>query len=556
MTRASSFATVAAVTGASGLDYDWLVIGSGFGGSVSALRLAEKGHRVGVIECGRRFADDELPRSTWDVRRYFYAPRLGMRGIFRLSIFKDVAVVSGAGVGGGSLGYANTLYRAPQRFYEDPQWAHLDADWGAALAPHYDEAERMLGVTDVIADDPADQLLRRFGREIGADRTYAKTRVGVYFGEAGVTAEDPFFGGEGPARTGCTACGRCMVGCPVGAKNTLVKNYLWLAERRGVEILPERTVVDIRPLGDGSGADGYEVVTERSGAWVRKERRTHTAGAVVVAAGALGTNKLLQRCRLKGGLPRLSPRLGELVRTNSEAILAVTLPKGSEDLTKRVAISSSVYPDPDTHIETVTYGSAGDSMSFLYTLMVGDGTRLTRPLKLLAAAVRHPLRFAKCLWPRGWSQRTIIVLVMQTLDNAIALRPHFTAFGGVRLQTEQDPERPNPTFIPVANRFAAWLEERTGGIAQSSIMEAAANIPSTAHILGGAVIGDSPATGVVDARHRAFGYENLLICDGSVIPANVGVNPSLTITAMAERAMALLDDAAALDDRPAQALAA
>ena len=518
-------------------DFDWLVIGSGFGGSVSALRLAEKGYSVGVIECGRRFADHELPKSTWDLRRYFYAPRMGLRGIFRLSIFKDVAVVSGAGVGGGSLGYANTLYRAPRRFYDEA------GSWSEELPAHYETAERMLGVTDVIADDPADQLLREFGREIGADRTYAKTRVGVYFGTPGETAEDPFFDGEGPPRTGCTACGRCMVGCPVGAKNTLVKNYLWLAEKRGVQITPERTVVDIRPLGDGTGADGYEVHTERSGAWVNKDPQVLTARGVVVAAGALGTNKLLQRCRLRGGLPRISSRLGELVRTNSEAILAVTVPKGSEDMTKRVAISSSVYPDPDTHIETVTYGQAGDSMSFLYTLMVGDGTRLTRPLKLMGAIARHPLRLLKILSPRGWSRRTIIVLVMQTLDNAIALRPRFTAFGGLRLQTEQDPEKPNPTFIPVANQFAEWLAERTGGIAQSSIMEAAANIPSTAHILGGAVIGDTPECGVVDAAHRVFGYENLLVCDGAAVPANVGVNPSLTIAAMAERAMSLVPSA-------------
>ena len=541
--------------GAGAHDFDWLVIGSGFGGSVSALRLAEKGYSVGVLEAGRRFADDELPRSTWDLRRYFFAPRLGLHGIFRLSIFKDVAIASGAGVGGGSLGYANTLYRAPRRFYDDPQWSGLEPDWGAALAPHFDEAERMLGVTEVIADDPADQLLREFGREIGAEKSYAKTRVGVYFGTPGETVDDPFFGGDGPPRTGCTACGRCMVGCPVGAKNTLVKNYLWLAERHGARIQPARTVVDVRPLGDGTGADGYEVVTERSGAWVRKDRRTLTTGGVVVAAGALGTNKLLQRCRLKGGLPRLSARLGELVRTNSEAILAVTVPRGAEDLTKRVAISSSVYPDADTHIETVTYGRAGDSMSLLYTLLVGDGTRLTRPLKLLAAAVRHPVRLLSVLWPVGWSQRTIIVLVMQTLDNAIALRPRLTAFGGVRLQTEQDPEKPNPTFIPVANRFAEWLADRTGGIAQSSIMEALANIPSTAHILGGAVIGRSPEDGVIDARHRVFGYENLLVCDGAAVPANVGVNPSLTITAMAERAMSFVPARAELDS-PAQLAAA
>jgi cholesterol oxidase len=520
-------------------DLDWLVVGSGFGGSVSALRLAEKGYSVGVLESGRRFADEELPRSTWDLRRYFFAPRLGLRGIFRLSVFKDVAVVSGAGVGGGSLGYANTLYRAPQRYYDDPQWRDLDPDWGRALAPHYDEAERMLGVVTVTADDPADQLLRRFGDEIGASATYAKTRVGVYFGESGVTADDPFFGGDGPARTGCTACGRCMVGCPVGAKNTLVKNYLWFAERLGVQVEAERTVVDVRPISPG-GEGGYEVTSVRTGSVLRRDRRVQRVRGVVVAAGALGTNKLLQRCKLNGSLPRLSDRLGELVRTNSEAILAVTVPRGHEDLSKRVAISSSIYPDPDTHIETVTYGRAGGSMNSLYTLMVGDGTRVTRPLKLLAAMLRHPVRLARAMWPVGWSQRTIIILVMQTLDNAIALRGRRTLLGGVRLRTEQDPEKPNPTFIPVANQFAAWLAEQTGGVAQSSVMEAAGNIPTTAHILGGAVIGASPAEGVVDARQRVFGYENLLVCDGAAVPANVGVNPSLTITAMAERAMSLV----------------
>ena len=524
-------------------DYDWLVIGSGFGGSVAALRLRQKGYRVAVVECGRRFADDELPRSTWDLRRYFYAPRLGLRGIFRLSTFRDVAVVSGAGVGGGSLGYANTLYRAPKRFYADPQWAGLD-DWERALAPHYDEAERMLGVTDVVADDPADQLLLEYGREIGAEASYAKTRVGVYFGEPGVTAPDPYFGGEGPERTGCVLCGRCMVGCPYNAKNTLVKNYLWLAEHAGVDVIPEREAVDVRPIGAPDGSDGYMVATERPGAWLRRDRRTLTAGGVVLAAGALGTNKLLARCKLSGSLPRISDRLGDFVRTNSEAILAVTLPKDAADLVKRVAISSSVYPDPDTHIETVTYGDAGDSMSLLYTLMVGDGTRVTRPLKLLATIARHPVRLLRILSPRGWSRRTIIVLVMQTLDNAIALRPKRTLGGGVRLRTQQDPERPNPTFIPVANHFADWLARRTGGIAQSSVMEATLNIPSTAHILGGAVIGADPSRGVVDARQRVFGYEKLLVCDGSAIPANVGVNPSLTITALAEHAMSRVAPAA------------
>jgi cholesterol oxidase len=501
------------------------------------LRLAEKGYSVAVLECGRRFRDEDFPSSTWDSRRYFWAPRLGMKGIFRVSTFKDIAVVSGCGVGGGSLGYANTLYVPPSPFFEDPQWADLE-DWQATLAPHYETAQRMLGVVVHDKDDPADQLLREMGEEMGVGETYRKTPVGVYLDNPGETVPDPYFEGAGPERTGCMQCGRCMVGCPHGAKNTLVKNYLWLAEHAGVEVIPERTVTDVRPLGGADGSDGYEVASERSGLLPRRGRRSLTAGGVVVAAGALGTNKLLQRCRLGGSLPRVSGRLGELVRTNSESILAVTVPEDyPEDLTKRVAITSSIYPDPHTHIETVTYGEAGDSISTLYTLLVGNGSRMTRPLKLLAQILRHPSRFAKTIWPKGWSRRTIIVLVMQTLDNAIALRPRLKRNGEVRLQTEQDPERPNPTFIPVANEAAEWLAKRTGGIAQSSAMEATLNIPSTAHILGGAVIGHGPEDGVVDARQRVFGYENLLVCDGAAVPANVGVNPSLTITALAEHAM-------------------
>ena len=539
-----------------GLDFDWLVVGSGFGGSVSALRLREKGYSVGVMECGRRFADDEMPRSTWDLRRYFYAPRAGLRGIFRLSIFKDVTVVSGAGVGGGSLGYANTLYVPPRRFFEDPQWAGLEGDWERALAPHYEQAQRMLGVVDAPGQDPADPLLRELGEEWGVGDTYGRTRVGVLFDSPGQTVPDPFFGGEGPARAGCIACGRCMVGCPHNAKNTLVKNYLWLAERRGAQVMAEREVVDVRPLGAPDGSDGYLVTTERPGAWVRKRRRTHTARGVVLAAGALGTNRLLARSRLAGSLPRLSRRLGELVRTNSEAIVTVTVPHHfPEDLTRRVAITSSIYPDPDTHIETVTYGDAGNSMNTLYTLLVGDGTRITRPLKLLGQIVRHPVNFAKILFPHHWSRRTIILLVMQTLDNAIALRATPGRGGRVRLQTEQDPDKPNPTFLPAANAAAEWFAKRTGGIAQSSLLEALANIPSTAHILGGAAIGRDAEHGVIDARHRVFGYETLLVCDGAAVPANVGVNTSLTITALAERAMSHLPARDVAPAAPARAAA-
>jgi cholesterol oxidase len=528
-------------------DFDWLVIGSGFGGSVSALRLAEKGHSVGVLECGRRFADHEFPKNTADLKRYFWNPRLGMKGIFRLTNFKDVAVVSGCGVGGGSLGYACTLYVPPKQFFEDRQWAGME-DWEAELTPHYAEAQRMLGVVENPHEDPADQLLRELGEELGVGDTYKRTPVGIYFGERGKTTADPFFGGDGPERTGCRLCARCMVGCVHGAKNTLVKNYLYLAEKRGARVMPERTVIDVRPIG-ADGADGYEVESVRSGAWLRKERRVQRARGVVVAAGPLGTNRLLQKCRLEGSLPRISSRLGELVRTNSESILTVTVPEDyPDDLIERVAITSSIYPDPNTHIETVTYGDDGDSMRLLYTLLTGDGTRVTRPLKLLAQLIRHPDRLAKVLFAKHWSRRTIIILVMQTLDNAIALRPRKGPFGSFWLQTEQDPERPNPTFIPVANKAAEWFAKRTGGIAQSSVTEALFNIPSTAHILGGAVIAPDPSQGVIDSRQRVFGYENLLVCDGSAIPANVGVNPSLTITALAEHAMSHVPAAGGLDD--------
>jgi len=528
-------------------DYDWLIVGSGFGGSVSALRLSEKGYSVGVLECGRRFADEDFPSKTSDAKRYWWSPRLGMKGIFRLTTFKDVSVVSGCGVGGGSLGYACTLYVPPKAFFQDRQWADMQ-DWESALSPHYDEAQRMLGVTQNPHEDPADQMLRELGEELGVGDTYKRTPVGIYFGESGKTVKDPFFGGEGPDRTGCHLCGQCMVGCRHGAKNTLVKNYLYFAEKRGAHVMPERTVLDIRPIGSPDGSDGYEVESVRSGAWVNKERRVQRARGVVVSAGPLGTNKLLQRCRLKGSLPRISSRLGELVRTNSESILTVTVPEDyHEDLIKRVAITSSIYPDPNTHIETVTYGDAGDSMRALYTLLTGEGTRITRPLKLLTQIAMHPGRLAKVLFPKHWSRRTIIILVMQTLDNAIALRPRTGPFGTFWLQTEQDPERPNPTFIPIANKAAEWFAKRTGGIAQSSLMEAMFNIPSTAHILGGAVIAPGPDVGVIDSGQHVFGYENLLVCDGSAIPANVGVNPSLTITALAEHAMSRIPAAPGSD---------
>jgi cholesterol oxidase len=520
-------------------DFDWLVIGSGFGGSVSALRLAEKGYRVGVLECGRRYRDQDFAKSAWNLRRYFWMPRLGLRGIFRMTAFKDAFIVSGSGVGGGSLGYANTLYRARPAFFSDPQWEDL-ADWERELGPHYETAERMLGVTTYAGTGPADELLREYGEEIGVGESFKPTRVGTYFGEPGREVDDPYFGGEGPRRSGCVHCGSCMVGCRHGAKNTLVKNYLWFAEKLGVEVMPERMVSEVRALDAEDGSEGYAVTSRRSGAWLsRRDPRTVTARGVVFAAGALGTNKLLAECRHRGSLPRLSDRLGHVVRTNSESIQAVTAPDDSRDFAESIAITSSIYPDPDTHVEVVTYGRGGDLMSRLFTPATGPGTRVTRPLKWIGALLRHPLRSLRLLWPFGWSRRTVILLVMQTTDAAMRLVAKRRMLGrGVRLQTEQDPKRPNPTYLPAAARVAEWFASRTGGVAQSGITEAALNIPTTAHILGGAVIGPDADHGVVDAANRVYGYENLLVCDGSTVPANPGVNPSLTITALAEHAMA------------------
>jgi cholesterol oxidase len=516
-------------------DFDWIVIGSGFGGSVSALRLAEKGYRVAVLECGRRFRDEDLPRNYWQLRRMFWAPMWGLKGILRLSVFKDIFILSGSAVGGGSLAYAATLYRAPRTYFQHPQWRDL-ADWEARLAPHYDTAERMLGVNEVPFESEGDLILKSIGEHMGCAQTFKKTRVGIYFGTPGVTVPDPYFGGKGPARTGCHRCGACMTGCPFGAKNTLVRNYLYFAEKRGAQIVPERMVKDVRPLGAADGSDGYAVTHERTGAWWAKDRQTLTARGVIFAAGALGTNQLLAACKHAGSLPNISPRLGYLVRTNSETMTAVTMPR-NDRTHQSVSITGSLFPDANTHVELVTFGKVADAMSLLFALLTGKGTRLTRPFVAVGTALRHPLTFVRRLWPVGWSQRTVIVGLMQSLDNAIRFRAKRRLFGGVRLATEQDPAKPIPTFFPLANDMAAWLAKATGGVAQSFLFEALLNIPTTAHILGGAVIGADADQGVINARQEVFGYRNLLVCDGAAVPANPGVNPSLTITAMAEAAM-------------------
>ena len=393
--------------------------------------------------------------------------------------------------------YGGVLYRAKKEFFEGAQWRAL-GDWLEILRPHYDTAERMLGAATVPFDSVHQQWIREMGRHFGTEDTVTRTPTGVFFGEPGKTVSDPYFGGEGPDRTGCIRCGACMVGCRVGAVNSLTQNYLWFAEKNGVQILPEHQVLDVAPIGAADGSDGYRITTEPPGAWSSRSRHTYTARGVIFAAGALGTNELLANCKHGGSLPRVSDRLGELVRTNSESVLTVLLPE-DRDSWRDVTASSSVHLDADTNIELLTYGPNADMLSLLYTVLVGDGNRLTRPLKWLAAILRHPRRWLKTLWPVGWSRRMAMLLVMQSRDNAIAFRAKKRRFGhGYRLATVQNTDNPSPTYIDKANQAAQWLARHTGGIAQSNVLEALANIPSTAHMLGGAVIGADTTS----RRHR------------------------------------------------------
>jgi cholesterol oxidase len=538
-------------------DYDVLIIGSGFGGSVTALRLTEKGYRVGVLEAGRRYEDHEFAKTSWELRKFLWAPRLGMYGIQRIHLLRNCMILAGAGVGGGSLNYANTLYVPPEPFFNDRQWAHI-TNWRTELMPHYDQAQRMLGVVRNPTFTDADRIIKEVADEIGVGDTFVPTPVGVFFGPDGTkvpgqTVPDPYFGGAGPDRTGCIECGSCMTGCRYGAKNTLVKNYLGLAEKAGAEVLPMRTVTGFEQHPDGL----WRVHTVVTGRWLRKRRRTFTARHVVLAAGTWGTQKLLFKMRDKAKLPSLSPMLGVVTRTNSESIVgAGRLKVGDDlDLTHGVAITSSIHPTPDTHIEPVRYGKGSNAMGLLQTLMTDgagpEGTDVPRFKQLLEEAREDPRGTLRLLNPRRWSERTMIMLVMQHLDNSITTFTRRTRLGLRRMTSKQGHGEPNPTWIPVGNQVTRRVAEKIDGVAGGTWGELF-NIPLTAHFLGGAVIGDSPQTGVIDPYHRVYGYPTLSVVDGAAISANLGVNPSLSITAQAERAAALWPNKGEADRRPEQ----
>ncbi len=526
-------------------DYDVLVIGSGFGGSVSALRLTEKGYKVGILEAGRRFSPETLPKTNWDVRNFLWFPKIGLRGLQRLTLLKDILVVSGAGVGGGSLVYGNTLYEPLEPFWNDPAWAEI-TDWKSEMAPFYVQAKLMLGATTAPDVTPADDVLRAVGKSFGREDTCHPTQVGVFFGEPGVEVDDPFFGGAGPRRRGCIECGACIVGCRHNAKNTLERNYLYLAESNGAEIHAERRVVDLVALPGG----GYEVTTEYPGAWVSKRRRSFSAEQVIFSAGVLGNLKLLGALKERGRLPNLSPRLGRLVRTNSEAIIAAETYNRDQDYSTGVTITSSMMPDDNTHVEVVRYPRGSNMIGTLSTILVDGGGHIPRQLHFLAKVLRHPIRFLKTLSVRRWSERTVILLVMQTLDNSLNILWKKRRNGEVRLTTEQGHGEPNPTWIPIANETARRAAKEMGGQGLSSVNEVLLDVPSTAHILGGCCIGTDAENGVVDAYQRVFGHPGLHVADASAISANLGVNPSLTITAQTERAMSMWPNKGEADHRP------
>jgi cholesterol oxidase len=516
-------------------DFDYIVIGSGFGGSVSALRLSEKGYSVAVLEMGKRWEAKDFPKTNMNVRKFIWCPSLFMYGIQQFTLLKHMYIAHGCGVGGGSLVYANTLPVPPSEVFRDPRWPS-DEDWEAKLTPYYDLAKAMLGAVPAKEINETDELLRDVVDEDlnGGESTFRRHTVSVFYSEKpGEGASDPYFAGEGPDRAGCIHCGECMSGCKHNAKNTLDKNYLYLAENRGAQIIPETKVIDIKPVEGG----GYEITTEKSTAFVDKKRRTFRCRGIVVSASVLGTVKLLLECKRRGSLPRLSEEIGSYVRTNGEAFGAVMAKDTATDFSRGIAITSGVNAPDGTHIEAVRWGRGHDFIGLNSTVFSGGGPAWSRWLRWLGAAIRHPIHFLIVHQPRNWAHRSFVIMGMRPSKShlRLGLARRFFRRG---LKSELVAGETADTQMDVVREVTLRLAKKIHGIPQSVILDALFNRVSTAHILGGATMGRSENEGVCDSEGRVFGYENMYICDGSLVPANLTVNPSLTITALSEYVMA------------------
>ncbi|PCI09046.1 MAG: GMC oxidoreductase [Flavobacteriaceae bacterium] len=512
------------------LNYDYIIIGSGFGGSVSALRLSEKGYKVLVIEKGKWYTAKDFAKTNWNLPKWLWIPTLRFFGIMKLTIFKHLAVLSGVGVGGGSLVYANTLPIPKSNFYTSGSWKNLN-DWETDLKPHYQTALKMLGATKSPKLFHGDTELKQLAKEMNIENQFEMPEVAVYFGEQNKTVNDPYFDGKGPNRTGCTFCGACMTGCKHNAKNTLDKNYLHLAQQQGAKIIAENEVYDVTPINSKDGTDGYRIFTKSSTQFFKSKKEFTTKG-VVFSGGVIGTIKLLLRIKSKS-LPLLSDKLGDDIRSNNETLVSVSKLDSKKDVSKGIAIGSLLHTDENSHLEIVRYGEGSNFWKLLHFPYATGKNVFVRIIKIIGSFIKSPIQYFKIYFVNSWSKNTVVLLFMQTIDSTLKFK--INRFGKMSSSISSG-KKPSP-FIPESIALTKKYSEITNGKATSLGLESLAGIPSTAHILGGAVMGSDASTGVINKNNEVFGYKNMLVVDGSMISANPGVNPSLTITAIAERCM-------------------
>ena len=513
--------------------YDVIIIGSGFGGSVSALRLAEKNYKVLVLEKGKRYHTKDFPKTNWNLRKFLWMPKFFLYGIQCITLFKNIFILHGTGVGGGSLVYANTLLIPPDKAFDDKRW--MGGGWKEKLSPFYDKAKKMLGATKAPYLGETDYILKKTAEKINKSDSFSTVDVGIFFDKSGEKVKDPYFDGKGPDRNGCVLCGGCMVGCRYNAKNTLDKNYLYLAENLGVQIAPEQEVLSVKEDKNG----GYVIAYRKSTGILKRQGKVY-ARKVIFSGGVMGSVKLLFKCKSMGYLSKISNRLGDYVRTNSESILGIRSRSISKtkDFTKGIAISAGFKPDDKTHIETCRYGKGQNSMSLLTTHLF-NSSKMPGIVKWFLNIIFHPIQFIRDTIPYKWSSQTVILLIMQPINNYLkfSYKRRWWRLGAKSMNSDLSSGDPIPSSIPIGDKIANDIAEDINGVPMSTYMDTFLGIPTTAHILGGASMGEDMSTGVVDERFEVFNYPGLYVIDGSIVPSNLGVNPSLTITALAEYAM-------------------